>query len=95
MARKNYRSKSARKLSRAELPIVLPSFLADVEAEYDVTVTNGSGVQHVTLNGTKSSVWEWAQEAGRRGGFGPGHWYPIGITVASNVVSDSPFLAVS
>lgn len=95
MPRKNYTSRSARRAQRMELPVILSDFMADVTAEYSVTVTNGSGFQHVTMFGSKSSVWAWAEQAGRQGGFGPGNWYPIELDQLSNVISEVPFLAIS
>lgn len=89
MARKN------RRAPQPVLPVILPAFLSDVTAEYAVTVTNGSGVQHLTMYGTRSSVWSWAAEAGKQGAFGPGNWHPSDITTAANIVSESPFLAIA
>ena len=79
-----------RRVPQPELPVILTSFLSDVQAEYSVTVTNGSGVQHLSMFGTQASVWAWVEVAAERGAFGPGHWYPSGITPLANVVSESP-----
>lgn len=84
-----------RRAPQPELPILAPSFLSDVKGEYAVTVTNGSGVQHLSMYGTQESVWAWVAVAADRGAFGPGHWYPSEITCRANVVSDSPFLAIA
>lgn len=84
-----------RRMPVPALAAIATSALSDVTAEYTVTVSNGSGVQHLTMYGTQTSVWCWAQEAGRRGGFGAGNWQPKDIVIAANVVSQSPFLAIA
>lgn len=84
-----------RRMPTPELAAIATSALSDVTAEYTVTVSNGSGMQHLSMYGTQASVWAWAQEAGRRGGFGPGNWQPTDITVRANVISESPFLAIA
>lgn len=96
MPRKNFASKSARRQQHPELPVILPAFLADTTGEWAVEMTNGSGRKVITMHGTKSSVWDWAEKAGARGGIGKGYWYPVDLTSAANLVTgdDGSFLLV-
>ena len=65
-----------RRAPLAPLPAIPLGFFDDVEGVYEVTVSNNSGCKRVTVNGTQESVWGWAAESGRQGGFGPGRWEP-------------------
>lgn len=73
MPRRNRRAKIV------SLPAIAPGFFEDVEGTYEVTVSNKSGCKRVTVNGTQASVWGWAAESGRQGGFGPGRWEPQSV----------------
>lgn len=98
MSRKNFRTKQARRAQFPDLPVILPSFLADTEDTYAVEVTNGSGRKVVEVYGTKSGAWSWTTEAGKRGGLGAGNWWPVDITPAANLVrsdESESFLLVS
>ena len=86
MSRKNYASKQARRTQRAELPVILPDFGADTDGLWAIEVTNGSGRKVVEVAGTKSSAWDWAEQAGARGGIADGYWYPVSIASAANLV---------
>lgn len=86
MARKNYASKAARRTQRAELPEIELSFSADVTGLWAVEMTNGSGRKVVDVYGTKATAWDWAETAGARGGVAEGHWWPVDITSAANLV---------
>ena len=84
-----------RREPQPSLPIILPDFGSDVTGLWSVAMTNGSAVTAIEVYGTKSTAWDWAAEAGARGGIAPGYWHPITITHAANVVSPDPFLAIA
>lgn len=77
-----------------ELPVILPSFTGSTPGTWVIEMTNGSGVKRIETTGTRLSAWNWAAEAGVRGGIADGYWWPFGITRAANVVSTEPFVAV-
>jgi hypothetical protein len=73
MGRKNYKTKGTRRKHVVEY--VMP----ENQANYVVTLTNGSGMTNVTVTGTPVSSWNWCIRAGAAGGIQPGTWWPIAI----------------
>lgn len=62
MPRKN------RRAPQAELPVPGVDFFSDMQAVYDVTMTNGSGTKHLVLSGSQRTCWTWACRAGEQPG---------------------------
>ena len=94
MPRKNYTSKSARRVVRAQLPAIPLGFFDDVEGIYEITVSNGSGSKVLTMNGTQEVIWAWAAQAGRQGGLGAGRWAPTDIKLIRPLAERQAFVAL-
>lgn len=94
MPRKNYSRKTARRAHSAQLPAIPLGFFDDVEGEYEVTVSNGSGCKILTMEGTQATVWGWAAQAGRQGGLGAGRWEPTDIKLVKALFEAAPFAAL-
>lgn len=73
MPRRNYRDQAARRRN------VVAYEPAEVSADYEVLMTNGSGVKTITLTGTQESVWRYATRLGlnQHDDAMPGVWWPI------------------
>lgn len=89
MPRKNARPKHR----RGSIETLL---LDDVVMDWVVELTNGSGRTTVEVSGSKKSAWQWAVEAGARGGIKPGYWYPVDIHSANDVfyLHDDYFITI-
>ena len=68
-----------RRNKRAPLPVLPRIDLIPVLGTWRVTLTNGSGLVSIDLDGTSTSAWAWATEAGRKGGIREGNWQPKDI----------------
>lgn len=75
MGRRNFSTKGAR---RRHVVTYTPS---EVSADYEVLMTNGSGVKRVTVTGTRVSAWNYAIRLGinEKDETMPGVWWPIDI----------------
>jgi len=87
MPRKNNRR------PQAELPAIGLDFFSDVQATYDVTMSNGSGVRHLVLTGSQRSCWTWACRAGEQPGNLLG-FVPVDILEIEPAPAE-PFLALA
>lgn len=86
MPRRNYRTRNARKRHTVEYVI------AEMRADYEVTLTNGSGFTKIIVTGTSVSAWNWAVRAGQEGGVKPGNWWPVEIRAIDK--NDAIFSAI-
>lgn len=62
MPRKN------RRAPQAEMLVPGMDFFSDMQAVYDVTMTNGSGTKYLVLSGSQRTCWTWACRAGEQPG---------------------------
>jgi hypothetical protein len=69
--------------------------LTEVPGLWRVTVTNGSGVKTVEVDGTQRTAWTWAAEAARRGAFGDGAWAPSAIDMVGPASGNNPFTGIA
>lgn len=75
MGRKNY-TKQGRKARRVEYVI------AEVSADYEIKMTNGSGFDTVVITGTSVSAWNYAVRMGQSTDYrGSEVWHPCDIRV--------------
>jgi hypothetical protein len=77
MARKNYRNEAAR---RKHVVQYTPS---EFSADWEVLMTNGSGVKRVELTGSRVSAWNYAIRLGlnEHDETMPGVWWPVDMTM--------------
>lgn len=80
MSRKNYRTKSARRVHGASRPVVLSDLGATIVDIWRVRVSNGSGTQDVEIYGTKDTAWTYAERCAEHGAYGAGEWTVRNIT---------------
>jgi hypothetical protein len=73
MGRKHYSTKQARRRN------VVQYVPVETQADYSVTLTNGSGFTNIVVTGTPVSAWNWSTRAGANGGVKPGKWWPVAI----------------
>lgn len=76
MGRKNYKTRETRK--RHVVEYTPP----DMASDYDVLMTNGSGVKRVRITGSRVSAWNYAIRLGLNEDDEtmPGVWWPVDMT---------------